>query len=589
MILDELQGAGILGPLDVRFAVAMARIAGEDSPEVLLGAALASRHARIGHVCVDLPALAGVALEGMPGEEPPRWPELDAWTRALKRSGLVSSPPPDEVPTPLVLDGAHRLYLARYWQHQVRLARHLIRMASAPSMAVAPHVDHDVLEAGLARLFPAPDDHQQLQAARTALLRQLAVISGGPGTGKTATVVRILALFAEQAIARGGPVPTVGLVAPTGKAAARLSESVRSALASTARPLDCDSAVLEAIPTEASTIHRTLGWSPSGGFLHDARRPLALDLLVVDEASMVDLVLMSQIVDALPAGARLILLGDKDQLASVEAGAVLGDLCDAATGPSPLRESVVHLSRSYRFGPHSGVGRLAAAINRRDRAGVHDLLLNGPDLDHRTPTASALRRALEPLVVAEFGALAAPGDPATRLAGLGRFRILCAHRRGHFGVETINGLVERILSRRLGLDTHATWYPGRPVLITTNDYDQRLFNGDVGLTDRAEDGNVCVFFPDSDGSLRPLAPARLPDHDTVFATTIHKSQGSEFDHVLVVLPPTPSPVVTRELLYTAVTRARERVTIFGPTEVIDHAVSTQVQRASGLGDLLRSS
>ena len=584
MTLDDLLRAGALGPLDVRFAEAMARLGGDETPEVCLGAALASRRARAGHVCADLRAVAGTEVDEVQGDDRPRWPELDGWITALQRSPLVSSPPPEVVPTPLVLDGADRLYLARYWQRQVRLARRLMQLSAAE----APGVDPDGLEQGLARLFPDAGDAQQRDAARTAVRRQLTVISGGPGTGKTATVVRILALIAEQAAARGAAAPTVGLVAPTGKAAARLAESIQDAIESGTRPLDCDPAILAVIPDQASTIHRALGWSATGGFRHDDSRPLAVDLLVVDEASMVDLVLMSRLVDALPAGARLVLLGDKDQLASVEAGAVLGDVCDAASAPSStLGDSVVHLTRSYRFGRDSGIGRLATAINREQPDEVLALLHHADDLDHLTPTPSALQRAIEPLIIAGFGHLADPGDPAARLAALGRFRILCAHRHGPFGVETLNALAERILSRRLGLDTHATWYPGRPVLITTNDYDLRLFNGDVGLTDRADSGEIRVFFPDPDGSPRSLAPARLPDHDTVFATTIHKSQGSEFDHVLVVLPPSPSPVTTRELLYTAVTRARRHVTLLGPPEVIDHAVRTQVQRASGLGDLLR--
>jgi exodeoxyribonuclease V alpha subunit len=589
MTLDDLLRAGALGALDVHFARAMARLGGEDDARAVLGAALASRRARLGHVCADLADLAGeLASEGDEEVEEGdgdqlRWPALEAWTEALKASPLVSHPPPDPVPTPLVLDRADRLYLTRHWLHQAHLARRLLELADARP----PALDEAVLGDGLQRLFPEGEGGQR-RAAEIAVRRRFAVISGGPGTGKTATVVRILALLIEQAAARGGAVPAIRLVAPTGKAAARLAESIREARTSRERPLNAAQYVLDAIGDEASTIHRALGWTPAGAFRHDAEHPLAADVLVVDEASMVDLVLMSRLVQALPQDARLILLGDKDQLASVEAGAVLGDICATALDRpgTPLHHSVIHLTRSYRFGPDSGIGRLARAIHEVDPAEVLTLLTRSPDLQLLQPSAADLGRTLEPLIDEGFGPYLGPGGPDARLEALGRFRILCAHRRGPFGVEALNPLAESILARRRGLAPRGPLYRGRPVLITANDYQQRLFNGDVGLIDRDDDGDLRAFFPDADDGLRAIAPSRLPPHETVFATTIHKSQGSEFDHVLVVLPSSPSPVVTRELLYTAVTRARQRVTVVGTDEVIEHAVKTPVKRASGLGDLL---
>ncbi len=579
MTMDELLRAGFLAPLDVHFARAVARIGGEDSEDVLLAVALASQVARKGHVCVSIPGIAGSAVE----DTDLRWPAQEAWMDALRASPLVGHPPPEQVATPLVLDRAGRLYLTRLWEHQVHLAQRLEALAGEGAMAI----DEPALGSGLARLFPG-DEGGQRSAAEMAVRRRLAVVSGGPGTGKTATVVRILALLVEQARAHGGAPPTIRLVAPTGKAAARLAESIHDARSSSERPLDCQPEVLDAIPDEASTIHRALGWQADGTFRHDAGHPLAADVLVVDEASMVGLVLMSQLIDALPASARLMLLGDKDQLASVEAGAVLGDLCGAALSraDAPLRENVVHLTRSYRFGPDSGIGRLARAIHAEDEDQVLHLLARSPDLRRLQPGADALGRAIDPLVVAGFGPYLDTGDPAGRLAALGRFRILCAHRHGPFGVESVNPMVEAILARHRGLNPRGDLYRGRPVMVTANDPTQRLFNGDVGLIDRGDDGDLRAFFDDAGGGLRALAPARLPSHETVFATTVHKSQGSEFDHVLVVLPAAPSPVVTRELLYTAVTRARQRVTVVGSDEVITHAVRTPVERTSGLADLL---
>lgn len=586
MILDDLLRLGTFGPLDVHFARAMARLGGEDDANAILGAALASHLARQGHVCADLGALAGKPVQDRDDADDAdeiRWPALETWTEALRGSPLVSHPPPDPVPTPLVLDRGDRLYLTRHWLHQAHLARRLLELAEARP----PAVDEAVLADGLARLFPEGASGQRT-AAETALGRRLAVISGGPGTGKTATVVRILALLIEQAAARGEAAPAIRLVAPTGKAAARLAESIRDARTSRERPLDAAPEVIEAIEDEASTIHRALGWSPSGDFRYDADHPLAADVLVVDEASMVDLVLMSRLVQALAPDARLILLGDKDQLASVEAGAVLGDICATALdhAGSSLHRSVIHLTRSYRFGPDSGIGRLARAIHGERPAEVLSLLARSPDLQRLQPSAADLGRSLEPLIAEGFGPYLVHGDPQARLDALGRFRVLCAHRHGPFGVEALNPLVEGILARRHGLEPRGALYRGRPVLITANDYHLHLFNGDVGLLDLDEDGDLRAFFPDADGGLRSFAPARLPPHETVFATTVHKSQGSEFDHVLVILPSSPSPVVTRELLYTAATRARQRVTVVGPDDVIEHAVNTRVARASGLGDLL---
>ena len=629
--LDEAERAGRLRPLDQHFALqllalaervegaaGLARprsspLAGGGRAALALAAALVSRTTGEGHVCLDLCAAAGRAPFGdsVPGL---RAPELREWREALGASGVVGA---SGESTPLVLDGRDRLYLARYWRFEHDLAAALRERASG----WAAGVDRARLAADLRRLFPARAEGQvdgQAVAAALAVLRRLTVISGGPGTGKTRTVAAILALAAGQAAGRP---PRVALAAPTGKAAARLAESVRRAK----QDLPLSQAERAALPEEATTLHRLLGARPGRpGFRHDAGSPLHLDLLVVDEASMVDLPLLARTVAALPGEARLVLLGDRDQLASVEAGAVLGDVCGRGGHPGyspelaqtlaevlgvgagqvpssaapgrPVADALIFLRRSYRFGPESGIGALAARVNAGDTAGVLALLSavraqdgrEPPGLRHRTVGEGERAAQVERLVVPRLrGVLEAPG-PAEALATLGSFRVLCALREGPWGVGAFNELVERAL-RRAGLvprDREA--YRGRPVMVTRNDYATGLFNGDVGVfwPDTAAGGALRVFFPAPGGGLRALLPARLPAHETVYAMTVHKSQGSEFDEVLLVLPERVSPVLTRELLYTAVTRARAGVEIWGPEATVAAAVGARVERASGLRDAL---
>jgi exodeoxyribonuclease V alpha subunit len=588
--LDRLCDEGHLTALDLQFARFLARAAGDASPELLLGACLASRHTGAGHVCVDLRAVAGRPVVEDVADSPIA-PALDRWMAILRDSPVVATP---GTRRPLVLDGAGRLYLHRYWAYEDRLARQLLARAAA----TVDDVDERRLTADLARLFPASGVDWQRIAAATAVLRRLCVVSGGPGTGKTTTVVRILALLRAQR-----PEARIALAAPTGKAAARLQDAIRLTAASLA---------IADLPAEASTVHRLLGSRPDGTFRHDARTPLPFDVVVVDEASMVDLALMAKLVDALPPSARLVLLGDRDQLASVEAGAVLGDVCGDAPGfseafgrrvaavtgapvpagagaaTSPLRDVVVLLRESHRFSAESAIGRVAAAINRGDGADALALLQRGADdVGWRTLASPAeLDAALDETVVAELDAVctlvAHGGSPAAVLEALGRFRILCAHRTGPAGVDATNRLVEQHLAATGRLTPRATWYPGRPVMITRNDYAQSLWNGDVGVTLPDRGGTLRVWFEGD----RTVSPARLPAHETVWAMTVHKSQGSEFDRVVLVLPPRASRVTTRELLYTGLTRARRHVAVWGTDAVFTTAVATRLERASGLRDAL---
>jgi exodeoxyribonuclease V alpha subunit len=605
--LNYLQAIGLLTPLDVYFGRFMERLAGGDVPELVLASALVSGAAREGHICLDLAAVAGkVVAAGEGGEAPLRCPDLAPWCARLGEMHVVGKPGEYR---PLVLDDDKRLYLYRYWEYQERLAAAVRERV----IRVDETVNRESIGEGLARLFPeeeAAGVNWQKVAAFTALTRRFCVISGGPGTGKTTTIARILALLAEQTSSR----PAVALAAPTGKAAARLQEAVREAR----ERLPIAPETKAALPQEASTLHRLLGAIPgSPSFRHTRQNPLPVDVLVVDEASMVDLALLSKVVQALPARARLILLGDRDQLASVEAGAALGDICDSA-GDGPvsrshaeelrratgyrldvdeeadrpgIRDCIVHLRTSYRFGTTSGIGALCRAVNAGRPDEAAGLLSEGfPDLRWRNvPRPERLPRALREVVEGGFADYLLTDDPGQSFQYLERFRILCAVREGPYGVIALNRTVEEILRDRGLIVSGRPWYRGRPVMITRNDYNLRLFNGDVGvvLPDPAGGGDLRVFFSAAEGTVRKFHPLLLPEHETVYAMTVHKSQGSEFDRVLLLLPDRESPVLTRELIYTGISRARGRVEIWGNEAVFRSAVARRIERTSGLRDTLR--
>ena len=578
--LSSLVQRGVLSALDRHFARSVGRLVDEAGEDVLLAAALASRAVQHGHVCADLARLTDVPL--LDALEQPVtdvvWPELDAWCEALRSSPIVGD---GDQPTPLVLEPRGRLYLYRYARYQRELAECI-----APRLRPTELVDEDVLREGLERWFPPSNVQPDLQrrAAEVAVRRAFCVISGGPGTGKTSTVARILALLQQQAqSAPGGGLLRIQLLAPTGKAAQRLGTAIREQLERMASDEGC----LAGIPTAASTIHRALGyvpWRPTR-FRHDADNPLPADVVLVDEASMVDLATMAKLAAAVPETTRLILLGDRDQLASVEAGAIFGDLCAVDEGE---HEEIVHLTHSYRYDADAGIGRLARAIRAGDADEAASVLR-----DERAPEVSlveigdadALRGVLEPLAREGFGELRG-GTPSSGLAKLEQFRLLCAHRRGPLGAEEVNLAVEQMLIDAGLLERDSEWYEGRPIMVTRNDYQLDLFNGDIGVIARDEDSGQLAAFFEGDEGLRRFQPARLPPHETVFATTVHKSQGSEFDHVVLVQPVEMSPVLTRELVYTGITRAKRQVTLLSSERVLREAIARRIDRASGLSDAL---
>jgi exodeoxyribonuclease V alpha subunit len=498
---------------------------------------------------------------------------------------------------PLVIDSAGRLYLARYYRCEQVIADDLLER----SRGIVP-VDISAAALLMTRLFPATtgEDHQKMAVAAAAL-KQFAVISGGPGTGKTYTVARILALI--QALAGGGM--RIGLAAPTGKAAVRLQESIGLAR----QTLDEDLAAM--VPAETTTLHRLLGFNPgTGQFRCNRDNRLNLDLLVIDEASMIDVPLMAALVEALPEKTRLILLGDRDQLTSVEAGSLFGDICfipdpkwsaelcrhveplagwmpQVGSSGQDFGDSVVLLRTSYRFREKKGIAGLAAVINSGGRDQLlnmyareyEDLLLSNPEEPH------AWQR-LEKYLLSGFRPCFNAGEPAEALKVFAGFRVLCALREGPHGVAGLNRLAENILRRYGLLSGSDQWYRGRPLIIRSNHYGLGLFNGDTGVIWPDSAGKLWAWFGRPDGSLRQVPLSRLPEYDTAYAITVHQSQGSEFAEVLFLLPTVDSRVLCRELVYTGITRARDRLLLHGSPDVLATAMERRVVRYSGLREKL---
>jgi exodeoxyribonuclease V alpha subunit len=535
-----------------------------------------------GNICLPLREIGGRALpETIAGFE--RAPKASTWAQKLRATNLVGAPGDFK---PLILDGQDRLYLRRYWQYEYSLAEAIKdRVNGTP-----PNIDLELLRKGLDRLFPSSKEtNWQKAAAFNALVSNFCVITGGPGTGKTRTVVAILALLLEQA---GGPL-RIALAAPSGKAAARLKDSIQV----TKVTLNCADNIKAWLPKEAMTIHRLLGTIPdSPYFRHDAERPLLADTVIVDEASMVDLATMSKLFAAIPKTARIVLLGDKDQLASVEAGYVLGDICNAgatvqhATTRSAMQDCIVELRQNYRFGSESGIYRLVEAINLGDAEEAITVL---QDKTHGDVTWRSWRGSgaqLRQIVLNGYESYLNARDPAEALERFSDFRVLCALRNGPYGVSELNRLIEQILAQAGLLEKVDQWYRGRPVMVTRNDYNVKLFNGDIGMTfpDPEFEDEMRVFFLSGDNKMRRVLPSRLPVHETTYAMTVHKSQGSEFARVLLILPENDSPILTRELLYTGLTRARDQVEIWSSERVLRAAIGKRATRTSGLRDALWS-
>jgi exodeoxyribonuclease V alpha subunit len=608
--IRQLIGSSAFSDLDRHFAAFLEAQAGGDRPSLALAAALVSHWRGEGHICMHLDEIAGSVFPDKPveGVKPIPVPALKSWVRELKSSPVVGEPGEFK---PLILDARHRLYLHRYWEYEQSLASEILKRAGTRP----DESNNTELGRKLQALLP-PDSagslNWQCVAAVAAARRKFCVISGGPGTGKTHTLVLILALLLE--LERGRKL-RIAVAAPTGKAATRIQDSIRSAKAT----LACSEAMKTQLPEHAMTIHRLLGYIPdSAYFRHNAEHPLPYDVVAVDEASMVDLALMAKLFQAIPPSARVILLGDKDQLASVEAGAVLGDVCSAgggdgfsakfgqhfqnltgqtlpagATAGAPLADCVVQLKKNYRFGDQSAIYRLSNAINEGRAEEALTIIQDcgrhrASDLASASlPRRAELKEALRVRVVEGFSRFLKASEPLEALAGLARFRILCALREGPFGVAGLNQLTEEILEEEGLIKPQDLWYVHRPIMVTRNDYNLKLFNGDIGIVlPDAASGEPRAFFPGPDNEVRKFLPLRLPEHQTAFALTVHKSQGSEFDRVLFVLPDRESPVLSRELLYTGITRARTSVELWFEEKVFRAALARRVGRASGLREAL---
>lgn len=703
LLCERWVSRGWLRDLDLALVRFLDRETQNAPPLLLLGAALASHQLGRGHVCLDVAATLeapdfalSLPPEGDDLNDPPPLPShvlatltLPEWQAALSHPTLISDGPGN---TPLVVShsvNTSKLYLRRYWQFEQTLHQEIAHRVSTGSTAASP-----LLKSALETLFPASNTLDWQKAACALAARSpFAIITGGPGTGKTTTVVRLLALLQTLQLAEPNAHPLrIRLAAPTGKAAARLNESIAgqvkdlplSGLESLLDEQSASSSNAIEIPTEVTTIHRLLGArADTRHFRHNAANPLALDVLVVDEASMVDIEMMTALLSALPASAKLVLLGDKDQLASVEAGAVLGDLCrradaahytpataqwlaeltdhllpEALIDPAgqPLDQAITMLRVSHRFTETSGIGQLAQAINQplsealreRDKhQAVHGVLNNGyADLHHLVlkPDAQNEDSALERLVItgspqrfpnAGEGRTNFKGEPMAPPTGYqhylntlaserpdtslafeengdvydawakqvlkaySRFQLLCALRKGPWGVEGLNLRIAKTLRREKLLfgNDHTLekgWFEGRPVLVTQNDYGLKLMNGDIGITMAVPDPRtpgrtlLRVAFPTSDteNPIHWVLPSRLHAVETVFAMTVHKSQGSEFQHTALLLPQTPNPILTRELVYTGITRARDWLTLIEAKRgILNDAVTREVMRVSGVGRL----
>ncbi len=639
-LLKEWQQERLLTPLDRHFALQMAQLHQQQSPLFMLICTLLSQHLSSQHSCLPLEQIDF----SNPLKEQKSQCQINMTIEELSAELLnfdAVGTPDNKALTPLILDKGN-LYLQRYYHYECEVADHLIRLAQSP--VFDPSSTHLLDEAKvlLEQLFPATVqqyDWQKISTA-TALTKRLAVITGGPGTGKTTTVTKLLYLLTSQQEL------TIRLVAPTGKAAARLSESIKaSKLRLTSELQHISEAELKSnmarIPEEAATLHRLLGVIPnSHQFRHHKDNPLRLDLLIIDEASMVDLPMMHKILSALPPQASLILLGDQDQLASVEAGAVLADICsglkvnldngakgwqmryskpqakllsqlthcslDSFISNDPqIGDSLCMLTHSHRFIGDAGIGQLAEAVNQANLERIAQVWQTGYQellwIEHAPINNNHSNQGLEALLeqsVSQYApylnAMNSMQQTATEVIdNFNQYRILCAMRAGEYGVDGINQSVSQSLAAAGLIQPEQEFYAGRPVIIQSNDYNLGLFNGDIGLIlpdEASESQRLMAHFIQADGSLLKVLPARLPSHETCYAMTVHKSQGSEFSHVSLVMPIRPSlaqqQLLSKELVYTAITRAKHHFTCLGSQRIFEQASTQLTQRSSGLSERL---
>lgn len=606
----KISQEAIFSDMDREFSLFISGI--DKTPETVLAALLVSNITMAGNVCLYLPAFAATPLrEVMADTECDAvLPQLDRWRDALGKSPAAGKPGDF---APMILDGRGRLYLQRYWYYEDMLARNI------KERTIVKPEPYSGVPLMLDNLFPSEQTCSESQknakqpdwqkvAAAVSILNHFTVISGGPGTGKTTTIARILIALCILEAQKGQKL-SAAVTAPTGKAAARLMESINGALERVNIDISTSMILKNTIPTEPHTIHRLLGYKKGSTFFrHHRDNPLPYDLVIVDESSMADLPLMAKLFDAVPLKSRIILLGDNNQLSSVESGAVLGDICSGPDGFTtefaemikstgsgfesisgsvvPLvADSIVMLKKSFRFHEQSGIGALSSLVNNGKSDEVIKLLLGGQysDVHFIEPEGNSSQSKnidflIESIAMEEYSKSLRVANPYDAFELLTRFRVLTPVRKGQGGVEEINRQIDRLAGRQGG------FYSGLPVIVKRNDYGMGLYNGDIGIFLKSEDG-LRVFFQGQSG-FRKFMPGRLPEHETAYALTVHKSQGSEFDRVLLVIPESRSPVLTREMLYTGITRARKEIIIVASRKSIARMVENPVKRHSGLTEAL---
>lgn len=621
-VLHKLKASGVIAPLDFHLAIFFTRQSNLSRPveqtrfAVLI--AWLSIAVRSGHVCITLSEITQQNLEYRFGREHLNYlltsldnPTMDHWIELCQQVGVDMISCGTE-PTPFVLNN-HRLYFQRMWQYEKQVADYFNR-------SLQLDLPNPMAKKWLTHLFPDHHDKDidwQKVATASAIIHPVAIVSGGPGTGKTTTISKILAMLVALHQETSLQPLRIVAAAPTGKAAARLTESLAKALTTLSVP----QGIKDCIPTEAVTLHRLLGASvTSNNYFYHQHNLLSVDILLIDEASMIDLPMMSSVIAALPEKSRLILLGDKEQLSSVEAGAVFGDLCEKlnngysqphielinqltgyhlveTASHSGIADSICLLQKSYRFSAQSGIGLLANWV-KEGKAHQALALLESRKFDDITfstmDTNHDYLYAIEQCANAYQDYLTIikdqPTNISTILDAFAQFRLLCALREGTFGVKSLNKTIENQLKQKgsITLPKHDAWYIGRPVMILKNNFSLGLFNGDIGITLPATDDSskLKVYFALPNGEIKGVSPFRLPEHETAYAMTIHKSQGSEFTKIAIMLPKEYTPLLTRSLLYTAVTRAKQQVTLYSSQMILDKTIHSQMNRQSGLAQLL---
>lgn len=608
-LLTTLYRGNAMRTLDHALAQSLRRLRPETPDAVLLGAALASLAVSDGHAGLDPhqpQRLIDAEIE---------WPAPDVWLAQLRASPWVDVPEADDGvagDAPLVLENG-LLYLRRYREYERRLAVGLQRIATHPPAEADP----GALATLFGQLFPQARDgiDHQARAAAVALRHPLVLVTGGPGTGKTTTIARLLVLLAAQAVQADQALPRVALAAPTGRAAERMAESLRLAV-QRLRLVGIAPALCDAMPSTGTTLHRLLGVIPdSPRFRHHADNPLPYDVVVVDEASMIDLPLMTKLVEAVADGSRLVLLGDPDQLPSVEAGDVLSAILRASgdglgtqaddaqalralLAPGALQPLApprrfggrrVQLQRGYRQTDALDLAPLAHAVRDGNSATALALLRTGTlaGVHFHEDQSDPLQHHREQLL-GHWRGLGEADDPGVALANAGRIRLLTAVREGPQGARGLNARIEALLAGVPRPGMAPGYFHGRLLLITENSYRHRLFNGDIGICLIDRQGSVTAWFPgETPDQPRGFHPGALPAHESAFAMTVHKAQGSEFDEVWLQLPRRDNRVLSRELIYTGMTRARQSLHVLGTAEVVEAALARHASRLSGLAARLQ--